>query len=253
MEAAMNAANREHKDANLEIRNLQSLLDTITQDSRSQQQRSQQLEKEKETLQERLKEYQLASLPRTDGPSKPKAGHRRASSLSNFQVTALEQELREARVTLQKRDEDLRTLGNKLSASREEAIRAGNEKSTVERTLSARIEELQACIEEKEEEISCLRDQNAGSDREQELLDRIDEDEAKINALESMLRTSPDVTSLQRKVQTVEAELQRERRNAHRLNELNRELAEEKESLLHELQEARNEIAPFGREGPSDQ
>ncbi|KAH6917034.1 hypothetical protein BKA70DRAFT_1486238 [Coprinopsis sp. MPI-PUGE-AT-0042] len=251
MEAAMNAANREHKDANLEIRNLQSLLDSITQDSRSQQQRSQQLEKEKETLQERVKELQLASTTTTNEPTKPKGGHRRSSSLSSFRVTALEQELREARATLQKRDDELRTLSNKLTTTREETMRVENEKSTLERTLSARIEELQACVEEKEEEMYCLRDQTAGNDREQELLDRIDEDEAKISALESMLRATPDITSLQRKIQATEAELQRERRNAQRVGELNNQLSEEKELLLHELQEARREKG-MSRGGQSD-
>ena len=237
----MNAANREHKDANQEIRSLQSLLDTLSQDSRSQQQRSQQLEKEKETLQEHLKALQSSSLPAGDDSKKTKGSHRRSSSLSNFRVTALEQDLREAKAMLQKRDEEARALTQKFATIREEALRVGNEKSTLERNLHARIEELQAVLEEQEEEIYSLKDQAAGNDREQELLERIDEDEAKISALESLLRATPDVTSLQRKVQVLDTELQRERQKTQRADNLNSQLKRENQSLLQRLQEARHE------------
>ncbi|EAU92541.2 hypothetical protein CC1G_06552 [Coprinopsis cinerea okayama7 len=250
LETALTTATKEYKESDLEIRNLQSILDSISHDSRSQQERYRQLQKERDTLQERVKELQTQMPQPSTEPAK--RTHRRSSSLSSFRVTTLEQELRETKAALQKRDEELHIVKGKLSVATSDANRFENEKLALERSLSKKIRELEATLEEKEEEIQCLRDEGGNGDRERELMDRIDEDEAKIAALESMLRNS---SALEDKLHSTEQQLLEERRKVQQITQLHAQLKSEKEKLVEDLRVAHGEIEntrPMHVSGSSD-
>ncbi|TFK19982.1 hypothetical protein FA15DRAFT_759700 [Coprinopsis marcescibilis] len=239
MESAFSNATKDNKNTDLEVRNLQSILEAISQESRAKDERLEQLEKEKSTLQERVRELQFqVPLSPVDKPVKRPTHRPRSSSLSNFRVTTLEQELREARTSLHQREKELKALSEKFSATRGDALRAGNEKLALERTLSAKIRDLEGLLEEQGAELQRLSEEDGGSGREQELLERIDEDEAKIAALEEMLQDTSELTSLRKKLRSTESQLQEERHNIQRITQLHSRLKEEKENLVRELRVA---------------
>ncbi|KAJ2931894.1 hypothetical protein H1R20_g5200, partial [Candolleomyces eurysporus] len=122
--------------------------------------------------------------------------------------------------------------------------------------MTGRVADLEAVLAEKDEELNYLRG-DSGGNREQELLERIEEDEAKISALESMLRNAQDVEALEKKWKQAESKLQEEGRRTQKLVQQLLKLKEEKESLLLELSSVRSELANQGRRhssvnGPQD-
>lgn len=118
-------------------------------------------------------------------------------------------------------------------------IKVDNEKSAMEMKLKAEMGKLQSFLEEKEEEVTYLNEQQGDTGREEELLKRIDEDAAKIEALEMMLRSAEDPKQLREKLQRVEGQIWRERKHLAELEEREIQLIKEKEQALDELEEAR--------------
>lgn len=170
----------------------------------------------------------------TNGISRP-----RSSSLSNFKVTTLEQDLLEARTCLATKETELRTVHEKLSQMQNDLIKVDNEKSAMEMNLRAEMGKLQSFLEEKEEEVAYLNEQQGDTGREEALLKRIDEDAAKIEALEMVLRGAEDPKQLREKLQRVEGQIWRERKHLAELEEREIQLIQEKEQALDELEEAR--------------
>jgi myosin protein heavy chain len=115
--------------------------------------------------------------------------------------------------------------------------------NALERKTRAQIAELDTALAEKEEELAYLRDAESGGHREQELIERIEEDGAKLEALEAMLRhAQDDVDQMEAKMKRSEGKFQEETRRAQRLVQQHLQVKEERESLLMELNAARSEI-----------
>lgn len=165
----------------------------------------------------------------------------RSSSLSNIRITTLELDVTELRSELIRRDAEMEHITQKLCRAQDNRNKADNERVAAERMWRAQVEALRAALEEKEEELLFMKEQGDDGSREEELLKRIEEDEAKIAALETMARGAEESKDKE-KVQRLETQLQEERRSRVQLDERNVDLVKEKGEILDALEEARREV-----------
>ncbi|KAF6766708.1 hypothetical protein DFP72DRAFT_1089472 [Ephemerocybe angulata] len=240
IEATLNNAQQTAKEANMSTRDLEATLESLSHQSNTYQERCRILERDKKKLEERVRELQslLSQSPSPSTSSKRKQSHRpRSSSLSNLRITNLETDINDTRANLQLREKELDSVTKKLAAAQTEANRLSNEKNTIEKRTAAQIAELEAALVEREEELAYLRDEESGGSREQELMERIEEDEAKISALEAMLRDSQDIAQVESKWKEAEARLQDETRRTQKLVQQQLHAKEEKEAMEEEMDE----------------
>jgi predicted nucleic acid-binding Zn-ribbon protein len=152
------------------------------------------LQAENSKLEIRVRELQanidqLASTPVTPAPSRSRLPRPRSSSLSNIRVSTLEQQLEELQNASTRKDGELRATQEKLGRAERDLTRLQNERMALEKAFQTREAALEGAIEEKNEELEYLRTQAVpeAQAREQELLDRIEEDEAQLAALQHMV------------------------------------------------------------------
>ncbi|KAF8167355.1 hypothetical protein B0H34DRAFT_739969 [Crassisporium funariophilum] len=244
VQAALIAAQTKIKNSNLDTRDLQVTLETISHTSDEHKLRGDKLEKERAKLEARVKELEgnvTQPLPTTT-PGRRGISRPRSSSLSNFRIISLEQDLVETRSSLAKKETELQAVNQKLSQVQNDLIKADNEKLASERKMKTQMADLQSSLEEKDEELAYLREQQGDSGREEELLKRIEEDEAKIDALEIMLRGTEDVKHLREKLRRVESQLKEEQHRLAEQEESHIGFIREKEDALDELEDARQII-----------
>jgi hypothetical protein len=103
-------------------------------------------------------------------------------------------------------------------------------------------------LDEKEEELAFLREQGGDGSREDELLKRIEEDDARIAALEIMLRDTDDSKEFKEKLRRLEIHLNEERHQRKQMEERCLELSRERDEALEALGEARQEAAGLASE-----
>ncbi|KAJ7070792.1 hypothetical protein C8F01DRAFT_396916 [Mycena amicta] len=242
--AARDAAQDKLKEKELDMRGLESNLESLSHTSNSTNARTLKLEKEKSILENRIRELeanlrQLSSPAPTATPARSRApSRRRSSSVSDTRVITLEQDLKDTRASLAQKDADLRAASTKLAQTQTDLVRIENEKVVADKRLQAQIHDLQAALQEKEEELVYFQDQQGGS-REEELLQRIDEDETKIAALERLLSEAPQT---QVQVQRMEQQLLEASERIVDMEGRNIELVREKEEALDEIDDARAQI-----------
>ncbi|KAF9469811.1 hypothetical protein BDZ94DRAFT_30117 [Collybia nuda] len=243
---ALATAHETIKAKDLEARELEAHLQALSHSSDGHSARSAKLEREKSILEARVRELG-ANLEQLSCPSTTPRGTRatrpRSSSVSNFRITGLEQELNDARTTLSQRDDDLRLANEKLMQAQSDLFKASNERLATDKRLSKQIIELQATVEERDDELRYLRQQGSDESREGELLKRIEEDEAKIMALEKLLRSGQDDRALQDKLRWAEEKLKAEGKRISEVEERHIELIREREEALDELEHAHIEIS----------
>lgn len=239
------AANEQIKTKELENKELLSNLDHLSRQSDGHAMRATKLEKEKNTLEERMKELEVNLRDLSSTPVSPPARHRslhrgRSSSLSNLKISTLEIELADVRAALAAKEGEVRVLSQKVG---NEAMKVENEKIALERAAQKQLDEMQALLEEREEELDFLRGgPGGGSEREEDLLRRIDEDGAKIDALELLLGDADDAKVLAEKLKVAEHRLQMEMQKAFECTSRQVELVQEKEEALDELEEVRERV-----------
>ena len=246
VETALAAAREKIKSKDLEARDLQSTIESLSYKSDGFSTRSAKLEHEKGTLEARVRELQanlreLSSPPVTPGRYRPPRP--RSSSLSNFRITTLEQELNDVRASLSEKEADLRTATQKLAHVQGELTRIDNEKLSMEKRLKTQLGELQASLEDKDEELEYLRAQQGDGGREEELLQRIEEDDAKIVALEMLLGDSREMQMMKETLKRTEERLQMEAEKASESERRQIELVRDREEALDELEDASAHIA----------
>ncbi|KAF9074912.1 hypothetical protein BDP27DRAFT_91732 [Rhodocollybia butyracea] len=228
----------------LEARDLENALVSLSHDSDGHQSRLAKMETEKRKLEARVKELESASRIH-NAPTTPWTPARaRSSSLSDVRIHALESDLTELRTTLSSRDTELHAIQTKLDAVQRDALRANNEYMASEARLRNRIKELDELVVEKEDELQYLKQQGGtgGLEREEELLKRIDEDDAKIEALEMIIGEARDLPALKERLRKSEERLGSEALRIGQLEDRNIELVQEKEQALDEVEVAKAKI-----------
>jgi hypothetical protein len=154
----------------------------------------------------------------------------------------LEQELSGLRLSLSQKDDELRAVKECLSQMQDSLLRAGNEKAAVEKAFSMEIAQVKALLEQKEGELQYWVEQRDNGRREEELLLRIEEDEAKIMVLEKLLGDVKDPLHLKDELREVEERLGDEKARRLECEGRHVELVKEKEEALDKLDHAHDEI-----------
>ncbi|KAF7311135.1 hypothetical protein HMN09_00657700 [Mycena chlorophos] len=232
--AALFSAQQQLKEHEKERRGLELNLTSMSHTSDSTNARILKLEKEKSTLENRIRELQTEIIQHSPAPTATPArsrapSRRRSSSVSDARVNTLEQELKDTRVSLAQKDTELRTTSIKLAQAQSDLFRVENEKIAGDKRFQTQLADLRAELQERDGELEYLREQQGGS-REDELLQRIDEDEAKTAALERQLgEASREHDRLRQQLQEAsDRVLEAEDRNI--------ELVAEREEALGEMQ-----------------
>lgn len=226
---------------------MEGTLERISNTSDEHKAHSEKLEREKSILEARVREFEsnLRDITRptaTTTPGRRAISRPRSSSLSNFRITTLEQDLLEVRGSLEKKENDLQTASQKLAQVSQDLIKADNDKSAIERQLGTQITKLEASLEEKEEELVYLRQQQGEGSREDELLKRIEEDDAKIAALELILREEDGTRELKERLREMDNKLKEEQRRGAEAQERCKELSKAKQKALDQLNETHREV-----------
>ncbi|KAJ6483897.1 hypothetical protein DFH09DRAFT_1004524 [Mycena vulgaris] len=247
--AALVGAHEKLKAKDLEARELEATLQSISHKSDTFNARGTKLEKEKNTLEARVRELegnlrQLSSpAPTIATPARQRAARGRSSSVSDTRIVSLEQDLKDVRASLAQKETELRAATTKLAQVQTDLVRVENEKLASGKRLQAEMRDLQLALQEKSEDLEYMKEQQGDGAREVELLKRIDEDEAKIAALESLLAQAPETQSLKDRLRRIEQKLLVESERALEMEGRNIELVREKEEALDEVEAAQEQIS----------
>jgi len=195
-EIALATAQDKLKAEERTVRELEATLDTMTCQSETDRVQISKLESEKRSMESRVRELQrmlenMEQQPPVNSRLPKRGGRPRSSSVSNPRLPALEQELNDTKVLMAQKDKTLRDIETKLARAQDDLVKTQNSQISAAKAMQARIAELTSILDDKSEELEVLKaSQGAGDamEREEELMKRIDEDEAKIAALESLLR-----------------------------------------------------------------
>ncbi|KAF9531931.1 hypothetical protein CPB83DRAFT_785717 [Crepidotus variabilis] len=246
-QVALTNAAQKNKESSLELRDLEATLEQLSHTSDEHRARGLKLEKDKSILEARVRELEtnlqnVTQLPPVAptrlGPSRP-----RSSSLSNFRITTLEQDLNDFKSQLAAKETEIHQLSQQLSRAKQECNQSDNERAAAERRWQSQLDSLQAELEDKDEELEFLRTQGGENDREEELLKRIEEDGAKIDALEALCRGAADSKRLKDKIKKLELQLENEQRRLIASETKLVDAVRENEQLLDALDDARQGAA----------
>ncbi|KAG1885564.1 hypothetical protein F4604DRAFT_1726845 [Suillus subluteus] len=245
-EAALLAAQDRLKAEERAARELEATLDTMSCQSESVRAQTSKLETEKRNMESRVRELErmlenTKSQPTANSRLPQRGGRPRSSSVSSFRSPALEQELNDTKVLLADKEKILRDMEVKLARAQEDLVKTQNTQFSAEKTMQARIAELRSVIEDKDEELEVLKSsQGAGNamEREEELLKRIDEDEVKIETLESLLREQQTYDKLQRRLRAESEKLTCSEKRVRDLMEEKKEAQDACTNLRQELDRA---------------
>ncbi|KAL0068570.1 hypothetical protein AAF712_004285 [Marasmius tenuissimus] len=239
---ALKVAQEEAKKKGLEARELESVLESLSHTSDEHSSRAALVAKEKTRLEARVKELEETLRQMRAVPVTPGRQRGRSSSLSNIKVTHLEAQLSEAHALVAQKVAETEKANKKLEAAQKNLVRANNETLAAETKSKKRIQDLETTLAEKDEELEYLRSGDVGQGREEELLKRIDEDEAKIEALERLVGDSHELPKLRERLAAAERQLRGELSRMKESEHRNMELTQEREEALKRLEGAQSRI-----------
>ncbi|ESK92696.1 hypothetical protein Moror_15991 [Moniliophthora roreri MCA 2997] len=243
---ALSLAQEKMKAKDLEARELEATLDSMSHASDGYNAKAAKVEKEKGALEARVRELeanlrQLSSPPVTPG-KQLRMPRPRSSSLSNLRITTLETELSDARALLSQKEANLQAVNGKLDGVQQELVQANNERIALDARSRKRIQELEDLLNEREEDLEYLQNGQDGQGREEELLRRIDEDEAKIEALERLVGDAHEVPFLRKRLRQAEQQLLAQAERREQGESRNAELVQDREEALDQVERARKQI-----------
>ena len=94
-------------------------------------------------------------------------------------------------------------------------------------------------IKEKDDELAYLRAQSGSAEREEQLLARLEEEEAKVALLEKHVRESSRSQDLSRSLESLKGQLSREISRREELENREIDLVREKEEAIDRLEEVK--------------
>jgi predicted nucleic acid-binding Zn-ribbon protein len=147
------------------------------------------LQKENKRLVCRIEELEASNQHLSQSRNVP----RPQPVLSDDRATALQQQLEELQKSHQRQTSDLRSTAERLQRAQLQATQLENEGMATQKKLREEIQHMREALEEKEEELGHLQNLSGGiEDREQQLLRRIEEEEARVQTLEFTIRHQAD-------------------------------------------------------------
>lgn len=246
MELALNQLQERFKAEQKVVRDLQATIDSLTArtegDKQGRLQEKSALEKRNTQLQSRIQElefecHQLKAAPR----SKFTSGRTSSSTITTDpQFVWLQQENERLRDLSTKHGSDSEAFERRISQLQTEVTKMENEKVANERSWQAKVKELQDNVDDMGEELEYLRQQTGegSASREQQLMDRIDEDAAKIEQLQ---RQVVQTQRMQSTLVQAEEKLRAEVKKVEEVEAINSDLVKEKDTALDELEVTRAE------------
>jgi chromosome segregation ATPase len=241
--AVRSAAERE-KQEELTRRELQQTIETISSSDTASNAIISNLRHEKVALERRMRELE-ANLQQVITAATPKRkGRARSSSFSGVRITALERDLGDSQASMMELRAELSKAQEKLRRTEEDLCRVENDKTVLERRTSDDIKNMQGIIASKDEEIMRFSggvDAGLAQEREEELIRRVEEEEAKVLALERLLSETRDLKAMESALQKAEKRLAAEMSKVKGLEEKNVGLNRDVKRARHELEETRSQ------------
>ena len=206
------------------------------------------LRNEKVALERRMWELE-ANLQQVITAATPKRkGRARSSSLSDVRITTLERDLGESQASIAELRAELDKAREKSRRAEDDLCRADNDKAVLERRAADEIKDLQRAIASKDEEIMQLSggmDAGLAQEREEELIRRVEEEEAKVLALERLLSETRNVKAVESALQKAEKRLATETNKVRGLEEKNAALNKDIKRVRDALEETRSQAHGF--------
>ncbi len=206
------------------------------------------LRNEKAALERRTQELE-ANLQQVVSAATPKRkGRTRSSSLSDLRITTLERDLGESQASVTEVRAELAKAQEKLRRTEEDLCRVENDRTVLERRTADEIKSLQREVASKDEEIMQLSGgQDAGLAllREEELICRVEEEEAKVLALERLLSETRNLKAMESALQKAEKRLAAETSKVRGLEEKNVAFTRDVKRVQDALEEARSQAQGF--------
>ena len=246
MELALNQLQERFKAEQKVVRDLQATIDSLTArtegDKQERVQKKSVLERRNNQLQSRIQElefecHQLKAAPR----SKFTNGRTSTSTVSTDpQFIWLQQENERLRGVVTEHDSNTEAFENRISHLQAEVTKMENQKVASERSWQNKVVELQDKVDDMSEELEYLRQQTGETSvsREQQLMDRIDEDAAK---MEQLQRQVAQAQRMQSTLVQTEEKVAAEMKRAEEAEAMNADLVREKDAVLDELEATRAE------------
>jgi len=211
-QALLSAANQRIKEKELVEKDLHNAIDTLTHHSDDSKAHIAKIEREKSIAENRVRELEANLRAATQTSSIPvtRAHGRNVRPRSSSVSLSLQRDSNDARAMLSKKEAELQLAQDKVGRLQTQCIKLENEKTALEKKMQNDRHQLQTQLEEKDYELDYLRAQRSGescgaSEREEDLLRRIEEDDAKIAVL---LRDREEIDDSKEALKKVEHQLQ---------------------------------------------
>jgi DNA repair exonuclease SbcCD ATPase subunit len=248
VDLALNSVNEKLKASEKVSRDLQATMDLLVSRSEGDKTKSSQtqstLERENNKLLTRVRELEsecrhlkvstVSSKSSCVDPPQPSSDPR---------TTWLEQENDRLRQLSTSHEESMKAASDRLTSLQASLAKAENEKVANERRMQTQLNDLEEKLEEREEELAYLRQQvgdDSTAEREQQLMNRIDEDQAKIEQLVKLVDGS---RKAEEALIHLEAQLKVEIAKTSAIELRNAELMQEKEEVLSALAIAQKSLS----------
>lgn len=240
---AIRSAAERGKQEEVARRELQQALESISSRDTASNAIVSNLRNEKVALERRMQELEV-NLQQVISAATPKRkGRLRSSSLSDIRITTLERDLGESQASVTGLRAELGKAQEKLRRTEEYLCRVENDKTILERR-TAEMKNMQGLIASKDEEIMRLsggEDARLAQEREEELIRRVEEEEAKVLALERLLSETRDVKAMESALQKAEKRLAAEISKVKGLEEKNAGLNRDVKLIRDALEETRSQ------------
>jgi DNA repair exonuclease SbcCD ATPase subunit len=222
---------------------IQAALETVSTKEADVQRQLMEMKREKTAIEQRSRDLEtnLLQVANTATSRHPYRSRPRSSSTSNIHISSLERELAEVHALATQRETEVQRANERATRAQADAIRAENDAIATERRLKEQLKVAQGLVSEREEEIALLKSHHdAGQlsrEREDELIQRIDEEEAKVMTLEKLLASSRDVKGLENALAKAEKKLKVEAAKVHGVEERMAALTKENAEIKRELED----------------
>ncbi|KAH8997241.1 hypothetical protein EDB92DRAFT_1838622 [Lactarius akahatsu] len=222
-------------------RELQQALESISSRETASNTTISNLRNEKVALERRMRELEV-NLQQVISAATPKRkGRARSSSLSDIRITTLERDLGESRASVLNLQAELEKVQEKLRRNEEDLVRVENERTVLERRMADEMKNMEERMANKDEEIVRLsggEDLGLAQEREEELIRRVEEEEAKVQALEHLLSETRDLKAMESAVQKAERRVAAEISKVKSLEEKNAGLSRDVRQVRDALKES---------------
>ena len=200
VDLTVRSAAEKGKQEEVARRELQQALESIASRETASNATISNLRSEKVALERRMRELEVNLQQVVSAATPKRKGRARSSSLSDVRVSTLERDLGESRASVLDLQAKLGKAQEKLRRNEEDLVRVENQRTVLERRMADEMKNLEEKLASKDEELLRLsggEDLGLAQEREEELFRRVEEEEAKVQALERLLSETRDLKAME--------------------------------------------------------